>query len=202
MKTTTARGETRQRLIDAATRAFVAKSYNAVGLQEILNAAGVPKGSFYHYFRSKEELGLSIIEACADEHMDRERRTLSDRSRPPLQRLRKLFEGCRDHYAEHGLSRECVVAKLGMEVSQASEPMRAAVKCAFDQWKSLVAQCLREAQVAGEVDPRHDPETLADFINNAWEGAAGRMQIDRSIEPIDQCLHYLFEVLLPHRSAV
>lgn len=177
-------------------QAIVTKSYHAVGLKEILDEAGVPKGSFYHYFRSKEEFAVSIIEYSTEVSLKGMREVLLDRSRSPLGRIRCYFESCLDHHRECGVRRECLMAKLGLETSLLSETMRAAVKCGFDQVNALLAQVIREAQAAGEVAASEDPERLAGFLSGAWEGAMIRMQVDRDVRPVNDFLEIVFTRLL------
>ena len=97
---------TRDKIIASGTQAIISKSYNAVGLNEILAAAGVPKGSFYHFFKSKEDFGVAVVEhftARAAEHL---RTVLREPSRAPLARLRHWFESSRDHLARHAFHRQ------------------------------------------------------------------------------------------------
>lgn len=179
---------TKDRIVEAGSTAIAAKSFNGCGLKEILDCAAVPKGSFYHYFKSKEDLGVAVIEESAAAHAEFIRGQLGDRSISPLQRVQAMFRAMRDHYAEQGPMRECVIAKLALEVAQLSEPMRLAIKYAYDNWSSLLARTLGEAQAAGEISAGQDPQQLADFLINAWEGCTLRMQIDRNIEALDQFL--------------
>lgn len=177
---------TKERIIEAGSAAISAKSFNGCGLKEILDTAEVPKGSFYHYFKSKEDLGVAVIEESAERHAEFLREHLSDRQVGPLQRVLNMFEAMRDHYIESGPMRECVIAKLALEVAQLSEPMRLAIKYAYDNWAALIARSLNEAKAAGELSDKQNPEQLADFLVNAWEGCTLRMQIDQNTEALDQ----------------
>lgn len=188
--------DTRDRILEAGSEAIVCKSYNGCGLSEILEAAGVPKGSFYHYFKSKEGFGVALIEKSADEHADRIRSFVSNRSLAPVERIRDFFAMCRDYYAEHGPTRECLIAKLALETAQLSEPMRASIKCAYDQWSTLIAKAIREAQADGQVSGELDADVLADQLINAWEGATVRMQIDRDVAPLDQFISITLDRVL------
>lgn len=179
-------GNTKDRIIEAGSSAISAKSFNGCGLKEILDSAEVPKGSFYHYFKSKEDLGVAVIEECAQEHAEFIRQHLCDRQVTPLQRVINMFRAMRDFYLEKGPMRECVIAKLALEVAQLSEPMRLAIKYAYDNWSALIARTLGEARSAGEISEDQDPEQLANFLVNAWEGCTLRMQIDRNTEALDQ----------------
>jgi TetR/AcrR family transcriptional repressor of nem operon len=188
--------DTRERILDASCQAIISKSFNGAGLNEILQNAGVPKGSFYHHFKSKEDLGIAVIEKSTAEHMERLKELLSDRSNSPLKRLRGLFAMGRERLLELGLNRECLVPKMALEIASLSEPIRAAIKCGIDQSRSMLARCIREAQAQREISEDHDPEALADFIQSSWEGVMIRTQIDRDIRPVDEFITYIFDRLL------
>ena len=96
---------TRDKIIACGTQAIIGKSYNAVGLKEILAAAGVPKGSFYHFFKSKEDFCVAVVEQFADQTVARMRTILRDASYSPLQRLRRWFESSRDNMVNQAFRR-------------------------------------------------------------------------------------------------
>lgn len=187
--------ETKQRIIEAASLAMIAKSYNGVGLNEILQAADVPKGSFYHFFKSKENLGIAVIEKAAADHLQIVRSYFSDRARTPLERLRKYYESVRDEAAADR-AEQCVVCKLALEQANLSEPMRAAIRCSFDQSRSMTAQLLREAQAAGEVSKEYDAEQLADFLMVSLDGAMIGAEVNDDVKSIDNFLRFMFGVVL------
>ncbi|MGK0521514.1 MAG: TetR/AcrR family transcriptional repressor of nem operon, partial [Planctomycetota bacterium] len=186
----------RTRLLDAGAELFGKKGFNGCGLSEILAQAGVPKGSFYHYFASKEEFGVVLIERTRDEFLAELGPLIGDRKKAPLARLRSMFEYIREQCSESGPTSECLISKLALETGSLSEPVHAAVKCSYQQWSALLAQVLREAQAAGEVDAKHDADRLANVLVMLWEGAAIRMQIDRDIAPLDDFLDVAFDSIL------
>ena len=192
--------DTREKLLEVGAQAFAEKSFNSCGLAEILQRAGVPKGSFYHYFASKEDFGVALIEKASADYVELLRPIVGDRKRTPLERLRAVFELSREECLANGAARQCLIPKLALETSQLSEPVHAAVKCAYDQWSALLARVIREAQAAGEIGRRHDPDRLADILVMLWEGATIRMQIDRSLQPVDDFLAFVFDSLLADRG--
>jgi len=192
--------DTRDRLLAAGTTLFGKKGFNGCGLSEVLQVAGVPKGSFYHYFSSKEEFGVAVIERARDEHLDELKPVLADRRLTPVARLRTIFERARAECAETGPTVECIIPKLALETGSLSEPVHAAVKCAYQQWCALMAQVIREGQAAGEIDRKHDADRLANVLVMLWEGAAIRMQIDRNVSPLDDFQSFVFDTLLGRPS--
>ena len=191
---------TREKLLEVGAQLIAVKSFNACGLAEILSAAGVPKGSFYHYFASKEDFGVALIEMESAKYFETLRPILGDRKRSPLARLRTVFELGREECLSRAPARQCLIPKLALETSQLSETVQAAVKCAYDQWTALLAGVIREAQAAGEIGRSQDPERLAKGLVMLWEGATIRMQIDRSLQPVDDFLTCVFDSLLASRS--
>jgi TetR/AcrR family transcriptional repressor of nem operon len=193
---TVATTDTKQRIIEAAAQAMIEKSYNGAGLNEILAEAGVPKGSFYHFFKSKENLGIAVIEKATADKCHRLRTFFTDRTKSPLARLRDFYEWVRRDVQEGNVRTECVLCKLALEQAALSEPMRAAIRSSFDQFRVLMAQLIREGQAAGEIDPNLDPERLSDFLNVSFQGAMIRVEIDDDMRPIDTFLFFVFEVVL------
>ena len=191
---------TRDKILESGAQAISGKSFNSCGLTEILQLAGVPKGSFYHYFESKEDFGVALIERASEEFIEILRPIVGDRRRSPLKRLRAIFELGRDECLANGAGRQCLIPKLALETSQLSEPVHAAVKCAYDQWLALLARVLREAQAAGEVSKKRDPDRLANLLVMFWEGATIRMQIERGLQPLDDFFAFVFDTLLVDRS--
>jgi len=188
--------DTRERILQAGAELVGAKGFNGCGLSEILAQAQVPKGSFYHYFASKEDFGVALIERARDEYLDELRQHLTDRRRSAVGRLRSIFEDTRNECARNGPTVECLIPKLALETATLSAPVHAAVKCSYEQWSAIIAQVVREGQASGEIDRSHDPDRLARVLVMLWEGAAVRMQIDRSIQPLDDFLAFVFDTLL------
>lgn len=192
MKTTT-----REKLIKIGAKAMLAKSYNAVGIQEILSEADVPKGSFYHYFDSKEDFGVAVIEYYGEQLANSIRVKLSDGSVSPRQRLMDYFLSIRSYYAHTGCGQGCLIAKLTTEIAEASPRVRVSLKTEFDRWSKLLADCIAEAQKKGEISSDHDPEALAEFIYTSWEGALIRMQVNHNLSSIDNFMKYVFGQVIP-----
>ena len=175
---------------------MVAKSYHSVGIQEVLDEVSVPKGSFYHYFPSKEDFGVAIIEYYGEQLAYSIRQRLSNRELSPRKRMEEYFKAIRNYYAANGFGQGCLVAKLATEVADSSPKIRIALQNEFDKWTKLLARCIAEGQEQGEINRDQDPEALAEFIYASWEGALIRMQVNHAIGPIDNFLTYVFNHVL------
>ncbi|MDF2634541.1 MAG: transcriptional regulator, TetR family [Pelosinus sp.] len=192
MKTTT-----REKLIKTGAKAMLAKSYHAVGIQEILTKVDVPKGSFYHYFESKEAFGVAIIEYYGEQLANSITEKLADEGPSPREKIRGYFLSIRDYYATHGCGRGCLVAKLAIEVENPSVPMCNALRREFDKWIALFAVCIREGQKNGEISLAYDAEAMAEFLYTSWEGALIRMQVNHDLGPIDKFIGYALDQIIP-----
>ncbi|MGF1573663.1 MAG: TetR/AcrR family transcriptional regulator [Sumerlaeia bacterium] len=186
---------TKLTLLLAGTAVMTRKSYNGAGLTEILAEAGVPKGSFYHHFQSKEDFGVQIVEHHALESGQVLKNYFQDSTLTPVNRIKSWFQYIQEHYQENGPQHQCLIAKLALELSTLSAPMHTAVKFAYDHWTMIFAEVLKEAQACREIPNHIGAEKLAMHIVNGWQGVTIRMQIDESLEPLDNYLDVLFTVI-------
>jgi len=194
------RENTRDLLLEAGKKTFLEKGYNSSGIEAILHAAGVPKGSFYYYFPSKEDFGLKVLDRfadCYDQHLDR---TLGDTSVPPLNRLRNYFDSVFGRLESDQCRKGCLVGNLSQEMADQSEAFRARLEEIFESWVDRYARCLQQAQQAGEIDPDLDIRELAEFWLNSWQGALLRAKTMRSTAPLRTFLGVMFGNVLQARA--
>ncbi|WP_133482716.1 MULTISPECIES: TetR/AcrR family transcriptional regulator [Halomonas] len=185
---------TRDKLIDIGAELIAEKGFNATGINAVLSRAAVPKGSFYHYFSSKQDFGLAVIDAFAEQYDARLAAIFGASDASPLERLRRYFAvGKTDMLScAHG----CLIGNLGQELSARSEVFRARLDQVLCAWERRLAACLEEARRVGEVSEDLDPEALASFIMAGWEGAILRAKTVRSLAPMECFETILFRQLL------
>jgi TetR/AcrR family transcriptional regulator, transcriptional repressor for nem operon len=194
------RENTREMLLEAGKKTFLEKGYNNSGIETILHAAGVPKGSFYYYFQSKEDFGLKVLDqfaVCYDLQLDR---ILGDTSVPPLDRLRNYFESVFGKLESDQCRKGCLVGNLSQEMADQSEAFRARLEEIFESWVDRYAKCLQEAQQAGEIGSDLDVREVAEFWLNSWQGAVLRAKTMRSTAPLRTFLGVMFGILLKARA--
>lgn len=179
---------TRQQILDTARTIIVGKGFAAVGLSEILAAAGVPKGSFYHWFRSKEQFGEALLERHFETYLQQVDASLGDRGRPAPERLLEFFGQWHALQSVDDPHSRCLVVKLGAEVCDLSEPMRAALQRGTAQVLERLAACLAEGIATGELAGGPDPADLAQQLYQQWLGATLLARVQRSAEPLDRAL--------------
>ena len=187
---------TREHLLEIGLKRIHSTGYTATGVKEVLDLANVPKGSFYHYFASKEAFAGEVFERYADGENRRAERMLGDRKVAPLKRLRRYFEELISVYGQSGQIRGCMLGNLSLEVADQSPKLQAQFQTAFRQWQKGIADVLREAIERGDLGRSTKPDELAGFLLNSYEGALVRMKAERSDKPLQNFLHFAFDVLL------
>ena len=188
--------DTREMILAAGHALIIEKSYNGCGLKEILDTAGVPKGSFYHYFKSKEDFGMALIERATDENSEFMREILRDRKFSPLTRIKNFFARIQQFHEEEGINCQCLIPKLALEQSKLSESMRGALKYSQDSMDAQLAQVINEAQAEKELGDNIDAGKMASFLFNAKNGASIQMQVDNSTHAYDNFIEIIFKFLL------
>ncbi len=160
--------DTRQRLLDTARELFYQRSYADVGVQEICQTAGVKKGSFYHYFPSKRDLTLAVLDESWGEFRESLLGNVFQPDVPPLQRLRRLLDMAYQHHKamkeQCGRVLGCPYGNLAGEMSTQDEPIRVRVNRIFRELEAPVAAALDEAVAAGDVQALDTTATAAAMV--------------------------------------
>ena len=178
----------RQSILDTAQLIVGRKGFSAVGLNEILQAADVPKGSFYHYFTSKDAFGVVLLDHYFDNCVHGMQQLFD---LPGLTQHAKLMAywqcwidnqtGCTD-------AGKCLAVKLGAEVSDLSEPMRLALQRGTARTIGLLAEALQQGVEDGSVAITQHPDSLARRLYALWLGTSVMSKITRTTAPFDEAL--------------
>ncbi len=179
-----ARKDTRQLILNNGAKLVHARGFVNTGIQEILDASSVPRGSFYFYFKSKEDFGQALVDHYSEFISSMFSKYLEDTGRAPMERLRRFFEDSCKFYAGTRFSSGCPIGNLSQEMSDLSEPLREKLKEAYLKMKAAIQTCIEEAKKQDQIDRSLDPGNLATFILNGWEGALIDMKLSKSVEPL------------------
>lgn len=188
--------DTRQLLIEAGAEVMIEKGYTNSGIQEVLAKVGVPKGSFYHYFHSKEDFALAIIEEFDREFMEFLLPILNDKSLSPKQRLLSFCNTKRECMREANCRKGCLIGNLSQEMSDQSETLRLALSEVMEKRLDLFAACINEGQQLGEFTQSVNSRILADLFSSSWEGAIMRAKTTKNLEPLDVFIDLMFALVL------
>lgn len=171
------------------------RGYSSVGIDEVLKAAKVPKGSFYHCFDSKETFGKLLISTYADYFAAKLDRWFLDEAESPLQRLYNFIHDAKQGMGRHDFKRGCLVGNLGQEMGALPESFRPLLEGVFADWEARTAACLAAAQRKGEISKLLDCESLAQFFWIGWEGAVLRAKLERTAAPLDVYADGFFQLV-------
>jgi TetR/AcrR family transcriptional regulator, transcriptional repressor for nem operon len=189
-----ARVNVRDKIVAAGLKVMYAQGFNGCSIQDITDTAGVPKGSFYNHFKSKELLALEVLESyqsLAQVEM------LADRTKAPIARLRGYFKVLSRVHKATGYGGGCLMGNLGLELSDSSQRVRKALFRHFSDWHRAIAAVLREGQQNGEVDAGADADQMARFLIAAWEGSLLQMKVSKTAGPLDDFFRVAFVPLAP-----
>jgi len=188
--------DTRQTLLQVGTNLINLHGFNATGLDAVLKTAEVPKGSFYHYFRSKEDFGLAVIDGFVERVEERLRACLEDHEVSPLERIRNFITDRMDWFVQNQSSQGCLLGNLGQEMANSNPRICARLQEAFEMWQERLTTCLLEAQVQGELRKDLGVEQAAGFILSGFQGSVLRAKLAHSPVPIQEFMDTLFATVL------
>jgi len=187
---------TRDHLLQVGLRRIRSMGYASTGVQEILDEADVPKGSFYHHFASKEAFAKEVLKLYVRGENERAEKILRDGKAAPLKRLRRYFEELIAVYGPTASISGCLIGNLSLEMADHSDSIQSLLHQSFSNWQAGIAGVLQEAIDRGDLAPSSKPQELAAFLLNGYEGALLRSKADRSNKPLETFLNFAFNVLL------
>ena len=187
---------TREELIEVGLKQIHSAGYTATGINQILELADVPKGSFYHHFASKDAFAKEILEHYNFGEQERWESFLGDTKVSPLKRLRKYFKEMIAIYGRRGRSAGCLLGNMTLEIAEHNQELRGVLRKSFDRWQNAIAKTIREAIEQHELPKTANADELAAVLVNAWEGAQVRTKVEQSDKPLELFLDVTFNVLL------
>lgn len=182
----------RESLLAVGQELFINSSFHSVGLNDILRKAGIPKGSFYHYFDSKEDFGLQVVEFYARQNLEQLEEVLADSSLSQFEQLEAFFSNSIAHFDDIEYCQGCLMANLSQELSDVNERLRCKISKLSQALVDRLAQCL-DSMDASELHLGHLPaDQAAQLLMNSWQGAIMKMKLEKSREPLDVFMKCFF----------
>ena len=186
----------KNKILETGAEIIHLKGFNHTGIQEILNAAKVPKGSFYHYFKNKEDFGLQVIDYFNEYFSLSCKDVLEDAAQSPLEKIRQILQRFIEFFRSKDCAYGCPIGNLSQEMGDLSPPFQAKLKEAMDSMVDMYAGIIREGQKSGGISPQLDAGKAAEFLVSSWEGALLHMKIEKSLEPLENHQRFIFEYIL------
>ena len=185
----------RENILNAGLKVMFRSGYHAASVRDICAAAGAPQGSFTNHFRSKEAFVQEVLDRYFANTKTMVTQALNDTSLNPRQRLRRYLDIITGVLQGAKWSRGCLIGDLSLEASLQSKPLRKRLEEIYREWRTPFAECIAEAQAAGEISSKFEPVELAEFLLASWEGAILRMKVQGGPAALDRFKKIAFETV-------
>jgi TetR/AcrR family transcriptional repressor of nem operon len=185
----------KDRIVETSLNLLHSKGFNATSVQDITDAAGVPKGSFYNHFASKDALGLEVMQRYS-ELAAQLGSVLHDSSLTPLTRLQQYFDRLIAANTDNDYNCGCLLGNFSTELSNQIPAMRQAMHQSFAGWAEMLTQVIAEGQRNGSITDSQPALELANFIIDAWQGSAMRSKTEHSRVPLDRFVNMVLHRIL------
>jgi len=172
--------EVRRRLIESGLILVGKQGFAGSGVADITASAGVPKGSFYQYFESKQSYAIELLDDYWSAIEAKHAPVLHDERYTPLDRIVRHFRSIGQDHKQHKFALGCLIGNLGIEKADAGDDAQTKLRQIVKRWASLLSDCLKQAQVTNDLDHKADAQEIAAALVDAWEGAVMRAKIERS----------------------
>jgi len=179
----------KEQILEVATRLMALRGYHRTSLDDVLRESGSGKGNFYHYFRSKEDLGYAILDRLLERF---QARTLApifeDSGRDPLSQVEAFLDEILATQRARNCIGGCPMGNLATELADAHEGFRQRLAGGFDRWRQCLTASLMRAQAVGALDAAVDSEALARFLVAGIEGAILLTKVQKDIQVMEHCI--------------
>jgi TetR/AcrR family transcriptional repressor of nem operon len=180
-----AKANVKEQILTTSVNLLHSKGFNATSVQDITDAAGVPKGSFYNHFTSKEALGMEVLQRYIAAVGDIAA-VLQDRTLAPKARLQQFFDGMIAGNAANDFHSGCLLGNFSTELSNQIPAMRSTMQQALAGSGEMLAAVIAEGQQDGSIGNRAPAAELAAFINDAWQGSVLHAKTEQNQAPLDR----------------
>ncbi len=186
----------REKILTEGLRVVHERGFAGASVRDIVQAAGVPQGSFTNHFVSKEAFCLEILDLYFKDVRATIQRTLRNESLPPLKRLRAYIDAQIKYLNRIGWRNGCLVGNFSAEASEHSEIIRKRLVDIYEEMRQAVAYCLKAAVKIGELPRKTDCDELAGFLIASLQGAILQSKTERNAVAIERFKSLIFSTLL------
>lgn len=169
--------------------------YAATSVDDIVKAAGIPKGSFYNFYKSKELFAIDAMNLFSSWTLEKYNHIPQGDKMTAREKLIKIFMLSAKELKQSGFSKGCFIGNMAQEVGDTNPVMRQNIESCFLQLKQGILELIKQGIKDKSILANSKPEKLADFILNSYEGALLRMKTVKSSEPLDLFMEYINIIL-------
>jgi TetR/AcrR family transcriptional regulator, transcriptional repressor for nem operon len=176
----------REQLLDIGVAMFIDQGFHGTGIQEVVDQAGIPKGSFYNYFKSKEDFGAQAIIHYSDNFKEFLQTVVNSSKKDAAQALSQFFDNLIKLFNSKDCKEGCLLGNFAAEISDSSKIGRETMSICVNEWKDILKELIIRGQEQGHIKKGLRPDDLADFFLNFLEGSILRMKIEGTTAPLEQ----------------
>lgn len=187
---------TRLALIEEGIEQLSAHGYHGTGIKQVLDAVKVPKGSFYHYFGSKEAYVAEIISAYNAHSLALFDEFVAQSNLPALEQLKAIYRYMLEKFTEGSCQKGCLVGSIAAEIGNTFELCQEAMQQGVNEWLIRLERLVEKAQGQGEIRTDLAASDLAELIWSAWEGSLIKMKMDGDTHSPQKVILVTLETLL------
>ena len=177
--------KSKEKILVSAKELFHENGFQQTSVDEILKRSGVTKSNFYYHFKSKEELGLIILDRFIQLYeSDVLMKTLGNKELTPSERLIEFYRSVRTFHRDLEKPRGCPFGNMAIEMSGSNESFREKLSLFFNSWEKIIEECISEGMRSGDFRGDLPPGVIAQLILSHLEGAIMMVKTHRSIEPL------------------
>lgn len=186
MSVTRQNEDIRKKLLEVGVSMFLDQGYHGTGIQEVVNKAGIPKGSFYNYFKSKEDFGSKTVIHFSDQFKEFLNIILKDSEKDAYRAINRFFNDFIETFEAKNSKEGCLIGNFAAEISDTSELNRETMAKCMNEWKDILGVIISRAQDQGKIRDDIKALELADFLLNSIEGSVLRMKLQTNTKPLKQ----------------
>ncbi len=186
----------REKILTEGMRVVHERGFSGASVRDIVQAAGVPQGSFTNHFASKEAFGLEVLDLYFANSCNTIAETVGNASLAPLDRLRAYCAALKGLMAGEGMRKGCMFGNFSAETGDCGDIIRHRLAQIFAHLQQSIAACIRAAAAAGEIADDLDSDELAGFIVSSLQGAILLAKAQRSLAPVERFEQILFTRVL------
>lgn len=191
-----AKTEIKDLILQEGAKIIHLKGFHNTGINEILESADIPKGSFYFYFKNKEDFGLQLIDYLTPHFLRLAKKHLQAAEKQYLKKLSDFFDEFQFYFEGQSCKMGCPIGNLALEMGDINENFKKKLDKVMESMRHSVSLFLKGAQDKKEISPLLDIMELSDFVINSWEGALLRMKVRGDVSPLMIFKKIIFESIL------
>lgn len=167
-------------IVNIGSELFRKQGYNHVGINDILKSSGIPKGSFYNFFESKEDFAAQVLEKYGEGSISMIQEALNKNHLSPIERLKEFYHQIIADNVAEGCTNGCLLGNISIELGGTNDKLSQIVDEKFRELIQILARTIQEGQDAGEITKKQSAEELAEYLHSGFFGALARMKVNRN----------------------